>query len=185
MRITAVETIHLRRGITVHAGPIQWLWVRIHTDSGLVGLGETYPHPEAEKAVVLRSLAPVLLGRDPSQIDRLWADMLQAVSFSGWAGAEMRAISAVDIALWDLAGKVANLPRLPVARRRVARVDSHLQHLLRPHRFSDRARAAGGRAGEIRNPRHEDLAVRSGGQGNRRPIHHGRPDCGGGSSPCG
>ena len=110
MRITAIETIHLRRGITVHAGPIQWLWVRIHTDSGLTGLGETYPHPEAEKAVVHRSLAPVLLGRDPSQIDRLWADMLQAVSFSGWAGAEMRAISAVDIALWDLAGKVANLP---------------------------------------------------------------------------
>ena len=110
MRITAVETIHLKRAISVHAGPIQWLWVRIHTDSGLVGLGETYPYPEAEKAVVLRSLAPVLLGRDPSQIDRLWADMLQAVSFCGWAGAEMRAISAVDIALWDLAGKVANLP---------------------------------------------------------------------------
>ncbi len=110
MRITAVETIHLRRGITVHAGPIQWLWVRIHTDSGLTGLGETYPYPEAEKAVVLRSLAPVLLGRDPSQIDRLWADMFQAVSYSGWAGAEMRAISAVDIALWDLAGKAANIP---------------------------------------------------------------------------
>jgi len=110
MRITAVETIHLARGITVHAGPIQWLWVRIHTDSGLVGLGETYPHPEAEKAVVLRSLAEVLLGRDPSQIDRLWADMFQAVSYSGWAGAEMRAISAVDVALWDLAGKAAGLP---------------------------------------------------------------------------
>jgi L-alanine-DL-glutamate epimerase-like enolase superfamily enzyme len=110
MRITAVETIHLARGITVHAGPIQWLWVRIHTDSGLVGMGETYPHPEAEKAVVLRSLAPVLVGRDPSQIDRLWADMFQAVSYSGWAGAEMRAISAVDVALWDLAGKAAGLP---------------------------------------------------------------------------
>ncbi|HUE03194.1 MAG TPA: mandelate racemase/muconate lactonizing enzyme family protein [Bryobacteraceae bacterium] len=110
MRITAVETIHLRRGITVNWGPIQWLWVRIHTDSGLVGLGETCPHPEAEKAVVLRSLAPVLLGRDPSQIDRLWADMLHAVAYCGWAGAEMRAVSAVDIALWDLAGKVANQP---------------------------------------------------------------------------
>ena len=110
MRITAVETIHLQRGITVHAGPIQWLWVRLHTDAGLVGLGETYPHPEAEKAVVLHSLAPVLLGRDPAQIDRLWADMLQAVSYSGWAGAEMRAISAVDIALWDLAGKAADQP---------------------------------------------------------------------------
>ena len=109
MRITAIETIHLRRGITVNWGPIQWLWARIHTDSGLVGLGETYPHPEAEKEVV-RRLAPVLLGRDPSQIDRLWADMLHTVAYSGWAGAEMRAISAVDIALWDLAGKAANQP---------------------------------------------------------------------------
>ncbi|HTQ56193.1 MAG TPA: mandelate racemase/muconate lactonizing enzyme family protein [Bryobacteraceae bacterium] len=109
MRITAIETIHLRRGITVHWGPIQWLWVRVHTDSGLVGLGETYPHPEAEKEVV-RRLAPVLLGRDPSQIDRLWADMFHAVAYSGWAGAEMRAISALDVALWDLAGKAANQP---------------------------------------------------------------------------
>src|SRR5713226_7147764 len=64
MRITAIETIHLARGVTVHAGPIQWLWVRIHTNEGLIGLGETYPHPEAEKGVVHRSLAPVLLGRD-------------------------------------------------------------------------------------------------------------------------
>ncbi len=110
MRITSVETIHLARGITVHAGPVQWLWVRIHTDSGLVGLGETYPHPEAEKAVVQRSLAPILLGRDPLQIDRLWADMFQAIAYSGWAGAEMRAISAVDMALWDLAGKAAGMP---------------------------------------------------------------------------
>jgi galactonate dehydratase len=110
MRITAIETIHVHRGITVHAGPIQWLWVRIHTDSGLVGLGETYPHPEAEKAVIHRSLAPILIGRDPAQIDRLWLDMYQAISYSGWAGAEMRAISAIDIALWDLAGKAANMP---------------------------------------------------------------------------
>jgi galactonate dehydratase len=110
MKITAIETIHLAKGIEVHAGPIQWLWVRIHTDQGLVGLGETYPHPEAEKAVIHHSLAPILLGRDPLAIDRLWADMFQAISYSGWAGAEMRAISAVDIALWDLAGKAAGVP---------------------------------------------------------------------------
>jgi len=109
-RITAVETVYLQPRIRVHAGPIQWLWVRIHTDDGLIGLGETYPWPEAEAAIVLKRLAPVLIGRDPSSIDKLWADMFQAVSFSGWAGAEMRAISAVDIALWDLAGKAAGLP---------------------------------------------------------------------------
>jgi galactonate dehydratase len=110
MKITAVETIYLEKGITVHAGAIQWLWVRIHTDSGLIGLGETYPFPEAEAAVVKRSLAPVLLGQDPSRIDRLWADMLLAISYAGWAGAEMRAISAVDMALWDLAGKACGVP---------------------------------------------------------------------------
>src|SRR5437867_2700576 len=110
MRITAVETIHLSRGITVHAGPVRWLWLRIHTDTGLIGLGETYPHPDAEAAIVHHVLAPVLVGRNPLEIDRLWADMFQAISYSGWAGAEMRAISAVDIALWDLAGKAVNAP---------------------------------------------------------------------------
>ena len=52
----------------------------------------------------------MLLGKDPSAIDRLWADMFLAVSYSGWAGAEIRAISAVDIALWDLMGKVTGQP---------------------------------------------------------------------------
>ncbi|MCZ2149247.1 MAG: mandelate racemase/muconate lactonizing enzyme family protein [Bryobacterales bacterium] len=110
MKITAIETVHLSRGITVHAGPVQWLWVLIHTDEGMTGLGETYPDPLSEKAVVLNRLAPVLLGRDATQIDRLWADMFEAIAYSGWAGAEMRAISAVDIALWDLAGKAAGKP---------------------------------------------------------------------------
>jgi L-alanine-DL-glutamate epimerase-like enolase superfamily enzyme len=110
MKITAVETIYLPRGISVHVGAITYLWVRIHTDEGLIGLGESYPNAEAEAAIVHSRLAAVLLGRDPSAIDRLWADMFLAVSYSGWAGAEMRAISAVDIALWDLFGKVTSQP---------------------------------------------------------------------------
>src|ERR1700692_830922 len=110
MKITAVETIYLPRGITVHAGAITYLWVRIHTDEGLIGLGESYPNAEAEAAIVHSRLAAVLLGKDPSAIDRLWADMFLAVSYSGWAGAEMRALSAVDIALWDLHGKVTGQP---------------------------------------------------------------------------
>ena len=110
MKITAVETIYLPRGVTVHVGAINYLWVRIHTDEGLIGLGESYPNAEAEAAVVHSRLAAVLLGRDPSEIDRLWADMFLSVSYSGWAGAEMRAISAVDIALWDLLGKALDQP---------------------------------------------------------------------------
>jgi galactonate dehydratase len=110
MKITAVETIYLPKGITVHAGAITYLWVRIHTDEGIIGLGESYPNAEAEAAVVHSRLAAVLLGKDPSSIDRLWADMFLAVSYSGWGGAEMRAISAVDIALWDLLGKATGQP---------------------------------------------------------------------------
>jgi len=110
MKITAVETIYLPRGITVHAGAITYLWVRIHTDEGLIGLGESYPNAEAEAAIVHSRLAPVLLGRDASAIDRLWADMFLNISYSGWGGAEIRALSAVDIALWDLLGKATGQP---------------------------------------------------------------------------
>src|SRR5688572_12783366 len=110
MKITRIETIVLSRGITVHAGEISWLWVRVHTDDGLVGLGETYPAAESCEAVVRKQLAPLLLGRDAREIDRLWSEMFLAVSYHGWAGAEMRALSAIDIALWDLWGKHTRQP---------------------------------------------------------------------------
>lgn len=110
MKITAVETILYKTGVVVHAGRVAWLWVRIHTDEGVVGLGETYPGGESERSVVERHLAHLLLGRDPLDIERLWQDMFLAVSYPGWAGAEMRAISAIDVALWDLAGKAAGQP---------------------------------------------------------------------------
>jgi galactonate dehydratase len=110
LKITKIETIHLQRAITVHAGAVSWLWVRIHTDDGLVGLGETYPAGQAAEAVVLHTLPDVLLGRDPRQIDRLWSDMLLKVGWHGWAGSEIRAISAIDIALWDLLGKITGQP---------------------------------------------------------------------------
>ncbi|MFN3650548.1 MAG: mandelate racemase/muconate lactonizing enzyme family protein [Armatimonadota bacterium] len=110
MKITAIETFLYSTGAVVHAGRIAWLWVRIHTDEGVVGLGETFPSGESERAVVEKHLSRVLLGQDPRDIERLWQEMFLAVSFPGWAGAEMRAISAVDIALWDLAGKLRGEP---------------------------------------------------------------------------
>ncbi len=156
MRITAIETIHVRRGITVHWGPIQWLWVRIHTDTGLVGLGETYPRPDAEKAIVHHALAPVLLGRDPAEIDKLWLDMFRAVSYSGWGGAEMRAISAIDVALWDLAGKAANVPiyqLLGGASRDSIRTYNtcydHIDFMKEPVRLARELKAAGVNAMKI------------------------------------
>ncbi len=110
MKISTIEIINIADAITVHQGRIGWLWVRIHTDEGIVGLGETYPFPDACRAVIRDSLAPALLGQDPLRIDYLWAEMFGRVNFAGWAGAEMRAISAVDMALWDIAGKAAGVP---------------------------------------------------------------------------
>jgi galactonate dehydratase len=55
-------------------------------------------------------LAGRLLGQDAGRIEGLWASMFDAVSYSGWAGAEMRAMSAVDVALWDLKGKALGVP---------------------------------------------------------------------------
>jgi len=110
MRITKVETITYPNVTQVHAGGIGWTWVRIHTDAGFYGLGETFPAPECEKAVILNDYAPVLLGRDPRDIERLWLDLFTQVQYRGWGGAEIRALSAIDVALWDLLGKCAALP---------------------------------------------------------------------------
>src|SRR5579863_4477511 len=110
MKITKVETITYPNVTQVHAGRIGWTWVRIHTDTGMHGLGETFPAPDSEKAVILSNYAPVLLGRDPRDIERLWLDLFTQVQFRGVGGAEMRALSAIDVALWDLLGKCAGLP---------------------------------------------------------------------------
>lgn len=110
MKITRVETVELSRSTEVHSGVIGWLWVRVHTDEGIVGLGETFPASASEKAVVLNDLAPILVNSDPGDIEALWHDMFLAVQYRGWAGAEIRAISAVDVALWDILGRAASLP---------------------------------------------------------------------------
>jgi L-alanine-DL-glutamate epimerase-like enolase superfamily enzyme len=81
------------------------LWVRIYTDDGLVGLGETYYLPRAVAAVIHEAFAPLLLERDPLNLENHWNNMFALVNFCGFAGAEMRALSALDIALWDLAGQ--------------------------------------------------------------------------------
>jgi galactonate dehydratase len=86
------------------------MWVRIHTDDGLVGLGETYYIPRAVSAVIHDLFADLLLCRNPLDIENHWCNLFSLASFCGFAGAEMRAISAIDIALWDLAGQYLGQP---------------------------------------------------------------------------
>lgn len=108
-KITRIDTTYWRSGAELPWKP-NWVWVRLHTDSGLVGLGETYPRNEAEAALAHSSVAGMLLGRDPRDIERIWADFYRAFDFQVSGGTEMRVLSAVDLALWDLMGKSLNVP---------------------------------------------------------------------------
>ena len=89
------------------------LLVEIETDSGIVGIGEagTGGGPGAvTQAVVEQELAPLLLGEDPLLIEAHWQKMFGRTRTHGRRGIIMNAISGIDIALWDIAGKVAGLP---------------------------------------------------------------------------
>lgn len=102
MKVTQIETVRLDAFANL-------LWVRIRTDEGLVGLGETFYGPAAAEAHIHQVIAPYLIGKDPRNIERHQAHLIGYLGFVG-SSAEMRARSAVDIALWDILGKSVNLP---------------------------------------------------------------------------
>ncbi|TXI09689.1 MAG: mandelate racemase/muconate lactonizing enzyme family protein, partial [Rhizobium sp.] len=102
MKIAAFETIRIKEFPNI-------LWVRIHTDEGIVGLGETFFMAETVEAYIHEVVAPKLLGRNPLEIDLISKDLTGYLGFRS-TGVEMRGNSAVDIGLWDLFGKTTNLP---------------------------------------------------------------------------
>jgi L-alanine-DL-glutamate epimerase-like enolase superfamily enzyme len=102
MKISAIETIRIAERPNL-------LWLCVHTDEGIVGLGETFFGAATVEAHVHEYIAPRVLGRDPFEIDRLAADLVGYLGFRS-SGAEMRGNSAFDIALWDLFGKAMNQP---------------------------------------------------------------------------
>jgi galactonate dehydratase len=102
MKITAVETI------VVDEFP-NLCWVRVHTDEDVVGLGETFFAARAVSEWVHEVAAGYLLGKDPLQIDRHWQGLNPFVGF-GASAVENRGRSAIDIALWDVLGKVCGQP---------------------------------------------------------------------------
>jgi L-alanine-DL-glutamate epimerase-like enolase superfamily enzyme len=121
LKITRVEPIVLRAGNvdTSRADGTQDAFiVRVHTDEGLVGIGEADTSPYVARTMiempsshaVARGLGELLVGRDPLQIDRLWDAMYMGSYHYGRAGAALHTISAIDIALWDLAGKASGQP---------------------------------------------------------------------------
>ena len=122
MKIVAVETWHTRTPFDMGARPVSFigthwdalntLWLRIVTDQGLEGWGEGFGHAcvPATRAVIDTQLAPALLGQDARDIAGLRARLSRTFHLYGRNGPHLYALSALDIALWDITGKAANLP---------------------------------------------------------------------------
>ncbi|WP_316238423.1 mandelate racemase/muconate lactonizing enzyme family protein [Bradyrhizobium sp. SZCCHNR1015] len=103
MKITAIETVRTDEFANV-------IWVRVHTDAEVIGLGETFYGTGAVEAHIHDTLAARLLGRDPLRIEAIHRDMVNLPMAQSSTGVEYRSASAIDIALWDLFGKVCGQP---------------------------------------------------------------------------
>jgi L-alanine-DL-glutamate epimerase-like enolase superfamily enzyme len=121
MKIRDIEVIELRvPGLTDHLfdGSYNDCVVLVHSDDGLTGIAETDSVPAVIRAIVeaqhshrnAMGLREVLIGQDATDIDALWNRMYEATAYYGRRGAVMHAISAIDIALWDLRGKALGRP---------------------------------------------------------------------------
>ena len=134
MKISDVEAIVLRQPALnegIADGSQDDLVVRVHTDAGLVGIGEVDSAPEVVKAVIeapashaiASGLRHVLIGQDPLEIEQLWDSMYRATIYFGRRGVALHALSGIDIALWDIKGKALGKPVRellgPVQRTRV------------------------------------------------------------------
>jgi D-arabinonate dehydratase len=86
------------------------LLVEIDTDAGLTGIGEAGVGGGSTRHVIDTQLRPMLLGEDPLLIEALWQRMFARTRQFGRRGVVINALSGIDIALWDIAGKVAKLP---------------------------------------------------------------------------
>lgn len=120
MKITRIEAIHLRLPEVNERcdGSQETLVVKVHTDAGLVGLGEVDSSSLVAKAIIdaplshkiCRGLGECVLGCDPFEIDRLIHRMYEGSIFFGRQGAAIQAMSGIEIALWDTMGKATGRP---------------------------------------------------------------------------
>jgi D-galactarolactone cycloisomerase len=122
MKITGITTHVINMplkldGDVPHVGgqartALEMLLVRVDTDAGVTGWGEGFGHRiwSATRAAIDKIIAPVCVGRDPTQINALMTELTRSLHSAGRHGAITYGLSAIDIALWDIAGKLAGLP---------------------------------------------------------------------------
>ena len=121
VRITDVEAIYLRLPEFDEErtdSSRDALIVRVSTDAGVTGYGEVDSSPLVVKAIIeapsshtiARGLRQILIGQDPLDVQRLWHEMYEGTLYVGRAGVVVHAMAGIDLALWDLKGKLLGLP---------------------------------------------------------------------------
>src|SRR5258706_4468598 len=103
-------TLGRERFSTGITGTRNWLFVKVHTDIGIVGIGECSGWPRVIETAV-QDLKRLLIGEDPTHIERLWQKMYSAIMGHGMTGTVgAGAITGIDMALWDIKGKALGVP---------------------------------------------------------------------------
>ena len=103
MKITSLETIQLPDFPSL-------LFLAVHTDAGLTGYADTCYMSDAVAGYIHQFAAPMLLGHDPLAIELHWRRLYEVIAHTVGKGAELRGLSAIDVALWDILGQAAGLP---------------------------------------------------------------------------
>ena len=120
MRITEIESIILQHNMEQELGFAQGYYdkrtahlVQVHTDEGITGIGEVFGAGQfalANQGILKHLITPLVLGRNPLDIGVIWHDVYNAVRDHGQKGLPICCLSGIDIALWDIMGKVTSLP---------------------------------------------------------------------------
>lgn len=107
MKITDLEVLRMQAHVEPHNN---WLFVRIHTDSGITGIGEgSLQYKDSALTAELENFATYLRGKNPFDIEQLWTSLHRRVTWTGGA-VTMSAISAIELALWDIKGQALGVP---------------------------------------------------------------------------
>ncbi len=147
MKITSIETF------LMHAGPSDtgewsarnWLFVKVHTDKGIYGIGEASGWPRVVETAI-RDLTPIIIGEDPFHIERLWQKMFVAMMGHGMTGiVGAGAMTGIEMALWDIKGKALEVPvwnLLGGKMRDRVRIYAHAHNVNRARDLVDRGYTA-------------------------------------------
>lgn len=114
MKITQIYAVTFRKDLHIGGDSggsdgAEFWWVRLHTDKGIVGTGETYPFQQGEIGA-LKDHSRRLLGRDPRDIDGIWRNFYFDIAMRNPGGADMRVLSAINMAQLDILGQASGLP---------------------------------------------------------------------------